>query len=170
MLTHVEEYPGKLAGLLSASSITRAVVLREFQRDVAAWHAARVGVCAFSVVKVKRMSLRVRCLPEAFAHISFNSVCRSISVHLIYYVTPSLRPSFHHKTIHSVIQATLPFRVSLSILFRLDVLSHAPSAFTSHALSIPFTWALVSHHRCSLCACVPPLFFLHLMSVFAFYG
>ena len=50
MLTHVEEYPGKLAGLLSASSITRAVVLREFQRDVAAWHAAKVGVCAFSVV------------------------------------------------------------------------------------------------------------------------
>ena len=48
MLTHVEEYPGKLAGLPSASSITRAVALREFQRDVDAWHAAKVRVSAFS--------------------------------------------------------------------------------------------------------------------------
>jgi hypothetical protein len=44
MLMHVEDYPGKLAGLLSASSITRAVVLIASQRDVAAWHAAKVVV------------------------------------------------------------------------------------------------------------------------------
>ena len=48
MLTHVEEYLGKLAGLRSASSITGAVCLREFQRDVAARHAAKVRVSAFS--------------------------------------------------------------------------------------------------------------------------